>query len=370
MVVQPVAKRVFVPGGESTERRYLVDGVATDPEWATVPYSYVAVGPENGNQGGSFFVAMKVAHDSTRIYMLVQWPDAVPDRLGPRLVWDPDRSLNPDGCDSLLVQCSWRRVEDDEDRLAVMWDLGDARDGSGTFRERGCQIACHGNMHPLSGAVDLWHWRAARTNPVNYPIIGNVRVGFADDGYADGAGRVNDRGRSFFRNNYRLVSCPGGGAQPVPLKIANALDSDRQPTTSNNDFMRPCEYISDGSAFAFGSCSRKNPCRQFEQEEVEDWSSGDDLSALLLTRPANESARESRHDVEARGRWDAIVSPGDIQRKGTWTLEMSRLLQVGNAEDIDFDVNRQEPYHLAIAVMNDSGRIHSGSPVIELRFEP
>lgn len=51
VLVYSVPKRVNLPGGESTERRYLVDGIATDPEWAEVPYSYVALGPENGNQG-------------------------------------------------------------------------------------------------------------------------------------------------------------------------------------------------------------------------------------------------------------------------------------------------------------------------------
>jgi hypothetical protein len=376
MTVGRVSRNVAVPGADSTWRRYLVDGFATDPEWAAVAYTYVAVGPENGNQGGSFLVALKAVYDGERVYMLVQWPDAAPDQLGPRLVWDPERNLTPTGCDTLLVDCSsWDLLDADEDRLSIMWDLGDAADGAGTFRERGCQVACHGNMHPLSGAVDIWHWRAARTNPVNYPLIGSTRVGFADDGYADEAGRVTDQGTSFYRDNYRLVPCASGGSGPVPLKVAIALDTDRQPTTSLNDNMRPCEYVFDGSGTTSGGepldcTTRENPCREFNQEDVIEWTTGDDLSGLLLTRPFNEDARESRHDVEARGRWEAIVSPGDIQRKGTWTLEMSRLLAAGNGDDIDFDPAGQEPYYLAIAVMNNSGRIHSGSPVIELRFEP
>ena len=374
VTVESAAKRVPLPDGGSIERRYLVDGVATDPEWADIPYSYVAVGPENGNQGGSFLVAIKAAHDSTRLYMLVQWPDAEPNQLGPRLVWDPERNLTPTGCDTLLVGCSWNLVDANEDRLAVMWDLGDAADGNGPFRERGCQVACHGDMHPLSGAVDVWQWRAARTNPVNYPLFGSVRVGFADDGYADGAGRVDDAGTSFFRDNYELIPC-ADGSSPVPLKVAVALDVDQQPTTRGNDNMRPCEYVFDGSGSIpggepFDCTTRNNPCRLFNQEDVVEWTTGDDLSALLLTRPANEAARESRHDIEARGRWEAVLSPGNIQVKGTWTLEMSRLLLVGNGDDIDFDWRSQEPQYLAIAVMNNSGRIHSGSPVIELRFEP
>ncbi len=370
------SRLVAVPGADSTQRRYLVDGVATDPEWIDVPYSYVAVGPENGNQGGSFLAAIKAAHDGERLFILVQWPDAAPNQLGPRLLWDPERNLIPTGCDTLLVDCSsWNLVDADEDRVSVMWDLGDAADGAGTFRERGCQVACHGNMNPLSGAVDVWHWRAARTNPVNYPLFGSTRVGFADDGYADGAGRVDDLGTSFFRDNYRLVPCVGGGSGPVPLKVAIGLDTEQQPTTRLNDNMRPCEYVFDGSGTTSGGepvdcTTRNNPCREFNQEDVVEWTVGDDVSAFLLTRPANSAARESRHDVEARGRWEAIVSPGNIQVKGTWTVEMSRLLVVGNGDDIDFNVAGQEPYYLAIAIMNNSGRIHSGSPVIELRFEP
>ncbi len=370
VTVQPVSALVSVPGGEFVPRRYLVDGVASDPEWSAIPYSYVAMGPEHGNQGGSFILAMKAAYDTERLYLLFQWPDSRPDRLGPRLIWEPSRPLVSAGCDTLLVSCAWRLVDDDEDRLAVMWDMGDARDGSGAFRERGCQVACHGNMHPLAGSVDIWQWRAARTNPQNFPLIGNFRVGFADDGYADGAGRVDDPGLSFFRDNYRFVPCGDGNEQPVPHRIPDALDANQQPTIRDNDFMRPCEYVYERSSFSFGVCSRQNPCRLFEQNDVLDWVSGDDLSATLLNRPLSGGARESRHDVEARGRWDAVVSPGDIQRKGTWTLELSRRLTVGRSEDIDFSVARQEPYRLAVAIMNDSGRIHSGSPVIELRFQP
>ncbi len=301
VVALPVAQRVLLPDGETQERRLLVDGVATDPEWAEVPYQYIAMGPEHGNGGGSFIAAIKVVHDSARVYVLVQWPDGTPDNLGPRLVFSPNRALSPSDCDTLLIGCSWRLTDDDEDRLAIMWDLGNAGDGSGTFKDRGCQVACHGNMHPLTGTVDIWQWRAARTNPIQFPIPGtNVRVGFAEDGYADATWRILDPGAGFYRDNYRVGNCEG---TPVPLKTAVALDVSGQPTTRVNDNMRPCEFVYDASGNAFDECARENPCRQFNQEDVEIWLAGDDVSALLLKRPENEAQRRSLHDVEARGQW-------------------------------------------------------------------
>ncbi len=371
IVATPVPRRVELPGGGTEERRRLVDGDATDPEWAEVPYFYAAMGPENGNGGGSFVASIKVAQDSVRLYMLIQWPDQNPDRLGPRLVWDSNTALSPIGCssqDSVLLNCEWTLTDDDEDRVAVMWDKGDAADGSGTFRDRGCQVACHGNMHPASGSVDIWHWRAARTNPIQYPLIAGLRVGFADDGYADANGRVDDPGAPFFRSNVRMVTCAGGRRVPRPLKIPVALDDDGRPSVRGNDNMRPCEYIFDSNARDFTLCSRENPCRQFEQSDVVDWVQGDDLSATLLSRPANEAARRSRHDVEARGQWVGVGQGGAF--KGVWTVEMSRLLATGHPEDLDFDVNRTEPYTVAIAIMNNNGEIHSGSPPIQVHLRP
>jgi hypothetical protein len=305
VVAFPVAQRVPLPDGGTQERRLLVDGIATDPEWADVPYHYIAMGPEYGNGGGSFVAALKVVHDSAQVYVLVQWPDHTPDHLGPRLVFSPSRALSSSDCDTLLVGCSWELTEEDEDRLAIMWDLGNAGDGGGTFKERGCQVACHGNMHPLTGTVDIWQWRAARTNPIQFPIDDNIntRVGFAEDGYADSEWRILDPGSSFYRDNYRMVRCADGSRSPVPLKTAVALDVGGQPTTRVNDNMRPCEFVYDATGNAFDECARENPCRQFNQEDVEIWLAGDDVSALLLDRPDNEGQRRSLHDVQARGQW-------------------------------------------------------------------
>ena len=369
VIAQPGPLRVLLPNGDLVERRHLVDGDATDAEWATVPYQYLAMGPENGNGGGSYLASLKVAHDSTRIYLLVQWPDDAPENLGPRLVFAPNRGLDPDDCDSLLVTCSWRLEDPDEDRMAIMWDLRDAADGSGTFKERGCQVACHGSMHPLSGAVDIWQWRAARTNSIQYPLPGsNVRVGFAEDGYADASSRVLDPGDPFYRDNYRWVDCPADGRAPVPLEIPVGLDVNGQPTTRTNDNMQPCQYIYDPSGFSFSACSRNNPCRQFNQEDVETWVSGDDLAAFLTNRPVSETQRRSLHDVEARGRFVEQVQ-GTLER-GVWTVELSRSLQTGRAEDLDFVRGRPEPYHMALAIMNHDSRIHSGSPVVQITIQP
>jgi hypothetical protein len=284
VTVQPAPKRVTVPGEEPTERGLLIDGIATDPEWAEIPYSYVAVGPENGNQGGSFLVAIKAVHDTTSLFMLVQWPDAAPDQMGPRLVWDPERNLTSTGCDTPLVQCSsWDLVEADEDRVSIMWDLGDAADGRhlpGSRPPGGLPR----NMHPLSGAVDVWQWRAARTNLINYPAPSNsnIRVGFADDGYADGAGRVADQGTSFYRDNYRPSPAPrrqrpGAAQGPDRARHGPAADHapERQHASLRVRVRRSGDHLGGES---FDCTSRHNPCREFNQEDVVEWTPGDDLS--------------------------------------------------------------------------------------------
>lgn len=361
ITVTPVARRVDLPGGESEERRRLVDGFATDPEWRDIPYTHIAVGPEYGNQGGSFVASVKAVHDSARIYFLIEWPDLTLNRTGPRLIWQLGNFPSP--CDSLVINRAWGLTSDDEDRLSIMWDMGDARDSRGTFREVGCAVACHGNMHPTSGSVDIWQWRAARTNPIQFPLTSSRLVGFADDGFADGGGRIDDPGRSFYRDNYRLVpGLVGDQLVPAPLKLPPA-------DFAVNDRMRPCEYIYEPRAVDFTCNTRQNPCRVVEQEQVTEWVRGDDLASFLLYRPPDEVSRESRHDVEARGRFSQFISGGGFV-KGTWTLEMSRSLRVGRSEDLDFDANRAEPYHMAIAIMDNTGRIHSGSPVIEVRFQP
>jgi hypothetical protein len=49
---------------------------------------------------------------------------------------------------------------------------------------------------------------------------------------------------------------------------------------------------------------------------------------------------------------------------------MSRLLNTGRAEDRDFRVGTAEPYYMALAIMNHDGRIHSGSPVMQITLRP
>jgi hypothetical protein len=53
-----------------------------------------------------------------------------------------------------------------------------------------------------------------------------------------------------------------------------------------------------------------------------------------------------------------------------WTVELSRLLRTGHSEDVDFERGRAEPYHMALAIMNHAGSIHSGSPVIQITLQP
>ncbi len=368
--IASVTAGLTLADGTLSTRRNEVDGIATDVEWGALPYTIVSMRGDLGSGGGNFPVAMKVARDASRIYMLLQWHDATFDARGPRLVAHPDSAVGGN-CDPQLESCIWEYVPTDEDRLAVMFDMDGAAGRVGFDPPSevafGAPFKRHYAGQPLAGATDIWHWRAARSNPLRFEIAPRVRVGFAQDEYADRSGRRPDPGRPLYFSNIVNTTCGG----PVPAFQALVLDPDGQPSSGVNGGVSPCDYIvsrstgrtQTGSPFSvvvapFDECETLNSCRVFNQEAVEFWVDGDDVAAYVLDPPLEEGQRGSIHDVEARGVWSA----------GTWTLELSRFLQTGNADDVQFDAAGATPYSLRLAVFDNSGAVFAGSPLVKLRF--
>ncbi|MFQ5843511.1 MAG: ethylbenzene dehydrogenase-related protein [Planctomycetota bacterium] len=191
-----------------------VDGDDNDPAWSLASPSAVGVTPMSGGGFGITSAEMRAVHDRDHIYVLVSWTD-------------------PSATETILKK---RREFDgtvwsttgapDEDRVYLLWLMTEAL-GTSTpgvddgaektpFRLAGCTMACHSGpvtsiMRTQSGLLDMWHWKAARTNG----------LGFSDDKYFGPAasmasGRFGDFGRSSHTDNgtatapaFRAASGPG-----------------------------------------------------------------------------------------------------------------------------------------------------------------
>lgn len=97
---------------------------------------------------------------------------------------------------------TWSQLTNNEDRLAVIWDMQeDAFVSAGT-----CTTMCHVPFKRAAPGmrVDTWHWKAARSHP----------SGYADDQYwydgedDGGNGRRNDFGSSVVKDNANVGGVP------------------------------------------------------------------------------------------------------------------------------------------------------------------
>ncbi|MBI3950845.1 MAG: hypothetical protein HY314_10380 [Acidobacteria bacterium] len=102
-------------------------------------------------------IGLKAAYDDKNIYLLATWPDDDENVSKEQWVFDG---------------ATWTRTKsdvNDEDRFAIWFDVN-----AEEFATKGCAAMCHETRMQTKnpdGLADLWHWKAARTNP----------LGFADD---------------------------------------------------------------------------------------------------------------------------------------------------------------------------------------------
>jgi hypothetical protein len=321
-----------------TTLRPKLDGKANDREWYSAPELLIAMGGEYGNGGGSFYVRMKSVYTPypDTVYFMLQWADTTEDFVAERLIyvgqpWD-GRDCSTDG--GLVAPESWAQrplQRDKEDRLALMFEITPAGDATGTFASKGCQVACHGNMHPISGKLDVWYWLDARTNQVSH----------CDDMYADSSGLYGDTGDGMWKINWREPTF-------VPRYIKEG----------DNGGLSTSKCVLDPGPFGrgFNQCDVRNPIWGTTWGDTSNPEGFDYVPGYLVKLPTG-----SRADVFARGAWD--------DKTQRWTIEIKRAMRTGaghEGEDVFFYPNRT--YNFTVAIMNGSRVIHSGSAPLVLRF--
>lgn len=276
----------------------VIDGTI-DAVWSNAKSFDVVVGADVTHQNyfGQQTIMMKAVSHNNILYILARWDD-------------------PSGTESIMKKqwgyngTSWTKSSQDEDRFFLMFDAGN----NGT-EGANCATMCHkpssGMMATTGGGqVDVWHWKAARTNP----------GGALDDKWWDGAGRGSDaKNSSLYLDNVQIV---------------NNVEMPKYMHTSGPSYTGKFLFVEDTVSFNASM----------------NWT-GMSLPFYCI----DSSATGSRWEVKAKG----------VYSNGTWTLEMKRAFNTGNSDDVVLASGKVE---VTIAITDNSGGDHSGSGTFDIIF--
>jgi hypothetical protein len=286
-----------------------VETASTDPldaSWLAVPTLNVALKAEAEQEppvrhGITFDlveeVALQAVYTDDVLYIRAVWPDATQnDNRG---FWT-------------FTENGWVRSPLNEDRISFMFDIT----GNRQFNALGCGAACHtatadtpaymGFPPDSTDAVDMWHWKGART------------IGYADDQWAGAF--INEGDEPTGRANDARVS--GGYTD----NVNEAGDGPR--------FTYPAGMNPLGPLFA-------DTAAEITSDMT--FAIGQTIPFHLQNRPVG-----SRGDISVSARH---VSAED--GSGWWYLVLSRALNTGNPDDAVFTLNSENTF--GVAVFNNSG---------------
>jgi hypothetical protein len=236
-------------------------------------------------------VITQALYTDNEVFFLFKWKDATKSTTKGAWQFDGDR---------------WTHLKGDEDRISLLFEINRINN----FATKGCAVTCHGpagapakdfKFATATAAEkgDLWHWKAARSDPYLY----------ADDGWLtkaeDKTGRKDDTG--------------GGG----------------ETRNETADKSKP-RYMQDPSKKA----SVPGVLMTEESVEITDYSKFKANDVITYRLPKKPSG--SRGDIKAESRY----------ADGGWTVMLSRKLETGNDDDVAF--NTKKKYSFAMALFDDS----------------
>ena len=222
-------------------------------------------------------VELRAMADGEYLYVAATWADAT--HTVNKGAWEFDGA-------------NWVTGAEDEDRIMFIWDLGSTgTDGAS------CQAFCHSSvMRTNGGFADLWHWKAARTNP----------IGYLDDTYLDPEDRHSDSGGGAYVNNT-------DGTLPTHMASSDP--------NANVDFL-----AIDAAALAafdpFQALATHTVAEAVTFNAAAGFTTGATIPFYLL-RPAT----GDRSSVQTAGRWN----------NGMWTVEFRKPYAAGT-DTTDFAV--------------------------------
>lgn len=298
----------------------VVDGVL-EPIWqaASVTQMLSDQGSDYNPSNQLGLVNVSAMSDSTYVYISASWKDESRNVRFLQLIWNN--------------QFGWNRPNvGKEDNISFFFT---EEGGSTTASDPNCFAMCHTEtlvmVNETGAPVDGWYWRASLTNPLTRAMD----LWFADSLDAD-------------------TSFLGVDAEVNPGFAYNAVDSAFIPLFRNSfdtviniivgeDTTRLFdngEYLMDTDTVAFTF-----PPVELDSVLVP--------SFILYSNPTG-----SCWDVQAKGDWDEV--------SGRWTVEFKRLLNTGNADDIEFVIGEQ--IRIVVAIGNNTKHAHTGFDPVILEF--
>ena len=280
-----------------------------DPAWGIVKAEVIPFEGKEKFAGKKTSVATQAMYTDDSIFFRFKWKD--PTLSVTKEAWKYDGQ-------------QWTHQEGNEDRISLLFEINRINN----FATKGCAVVCHvpkgatnakeGKFGTTSDAEkgDLWHWKAARSDP----------AGYADDTWLTKisekkGGRKGDQGK-------------GGDSK-----------------NESDDKSKPKYTLAPGRELAKNGILLASHAVEIADYAV--FKSGDTLTYRMPVLPEGSYA-----DIKAVSQY----------ANGEWTLMLSRKLDTGHNDDVAF--NTRKKYNFAMALFDDSGDEDSyDSEVLTLSFK-
>ncbi len=275
----PSANTVVAKKGTPT-----IDGKDGDTAWGQSSEVNLALPVQKG--GGPTTATVKAAYDDNNIYFLVKWQDPTKTESINKKMWTYN-----------AADKTWKQ-SGNEDRVYFLFNI------NATDFDTGCAVYCHvgnpdwdvthdsrmGTNNP-GEVIDVWHWKAHRTNPTNHA---------EDKHWVDltQADEITYEGKQVLKT--RLADDGGG------FDSGNAKDG-LPKSMHKNDPGANADFLLSGDAVPF--------------DPNANWSDGDTVPGYVVKEGTG-----SRADVVAVSTYTG----------GTWIVEFQRSLITNNPDDVQF----------------------------------
>lgn len=285
---------------------------AGSSQWGKAKESKLVLTGAGKVEGKTIELKAKSVYTKDEIFFRLEWPDK-------------DKSMDKNAWK--FTGGKWAKQKANEDRLGVMWEINRID----KFATKGCAVLCHNesknnkewffSTSSKKEKGDLWHWKSVRSNP----------VGFLEDGYVvDNPKKEPEKGRKRDAGN-------------KPYKAGNNRTKDKKGPAFTQDPVKKASLP--------GSLLKAEAIKLTSAHTPKE---GDRLPGYVL----NTGWKDSFGDVKTQGAW----------KDGKWTVIMSRKLDTGYDDDVQYNTRKKYPF--AVAVFDNAGAEHSyNSEPLKLQFK-